>query len=161
MLFKVLELIREIKEEEEEVAEPGSDISGYHSDSDSAIMMSGNSPFVSKNARSNFLLRSGKNKKKCRKYIEYIGKYFVVRVGSKDKPLISIKEEPGYLSSSSGFSSLPPSASLNPSPSTSSASPPSSSSSMQDSDSSEGAEIKVICLCKVEPRTRWKRKTRF
>ncbi|XP_023328547.1 uncharacterized protein LOC111701481 isoform X2 [Eurytemora carolleeae] len=124
---QVLELIREIKEEEEEVAEPGSDISGYHSDSDSAIMMSGNSPFVSKNARSNFLLRS-------------------VRVGSKDKPLISIKEEPGYLSSSSGFSSLPPSASLNPSPSTSSASPPSSSSSMQDSDSSEGAEIKKDTL---------------
>ena len=43
-------------EEEDE----SSDVSGYHSDSDSAIMMSGNSPFVSKNARFNFLTRSGK-----------------------------------------------------------------------------------------------------
>ena len=49
-------------------------------------------------------------------------------------------EEPGYLSSSSGFSSLPPSAS---SPSSPSASPPSSSSSQQDSDSSEGPLLKV------------------
>lgn len=38
----------------------GSDVSGYHSDSDSAIMMSGNSPYVSKHARFNFLTRSGK-----------------------------------------------------------------------------------------------------
>ena len=37
----------------------GSDVSGYHSDSDSAIMMSGNSPYVSKHARFNFLTRSG------------------------------------------------------------------------------------------------------
>ena len=37
-----------------------SDISGgYHSDSDSTIMMSGNSPFVSKSAKYNFLQRSG------------------------------------------------------------------------------------------------------
>ena len=36
-----------------------SDISGYHSDSDSAIMMSGNSPYVTKRARHNFLTRSG------------------------------------------------------------------------------------------------------
>ena len=33
--------------------------SGYHSDSDSTVMMSGNSPFVSKTARYNFLSRSG------------------------------------------------------------------------------------------------------
>lgn len=39
--------------------EDSSDISGYHSDSDSAIMMSGNSPYVSKRARHNFLSRSG------------------------------------------------------------------------------------------------------
>ena len=45
--------------EDEEGAE-SSDISGYHSDSDSAIMMSGNSPYVSKRARYNFLTRSGK-----------------------------------------------------------------------------------------------------
>ena len=32
----------------------------YHSDSDSTIMMSGNSPFVSKAARYNFLCRSSK-----------------------------------------------------------------------------------------------------
>ncbi len=32
---------------------------GYHSDSDSTVMMSGNSPFVSKSARYNFLQRSG------------------------------------------------------------------------------------------------------
>lgn len=40
----------------------GSDVSGYHSDSDSAIMMSGNSPYVSKHARFNFLTRSGKSR---------------------------------------------------------------------------------------------------
>ena len=34
-------------------------VSGYHSDSDSTVMMSGNSPFVSKTARYNFLTRSG------------------------------------------------------------------------------------------------------
>ena len=37
-----------------------SDYSGYHSDSDSTVMMSGNSPFISKSARYNFLSRSGK-----------------------------------------------------------------------------------------------------
>ena len=42
-----------------EEEEAGSDVSGYHSDSDSAVMMSGNSPFVSKHARFNFLTRSG------------------------------------------------------------------------------------------------------
>ena len=36
-----------------------SDYSGYHSDSDSTVMMSGNSPFISKSARYNFLSRSG------------------------------------------------------------------------------------------------------
>ncbi|XP_042211919.1 uncharacterized protein LOC121859237 isoform X2 [Homarus americanus] len=36
----------------------GSDVSGYHSDSDSTIMMSGNSPYVTKHARFNFLTRS-------------------------------------------------------------------------------------------------------
>ena len=46
-----------MKEDEEE--ERSSDISGYHSETDSAIMMTGNSPFVSKNARTNFLQRSG------------------------------------------------------------------------------------------------------
>lgn len=55
-LFKVLELMKEVAEDEGD----SSDISGYHSDSDSAIMMSGNSPYVSKRARYNFLTRSGK-----------------------------------------------------------------------------------------------------
>ena len=47
--------------------ETGSDYSGYHSDSDSTVMMSGNSPFISKSARYNFLSRSGKVffKKSC------------------------------------------------------------------------------------------------
>ena len=49
----------EEEEEEEEVEEENSDISGYHSDSDSTVMMSGNSPFISKTARYNFLSRSG------------------------------------------------------------------------------------------------------
>ncbi|CAH0389094.1 unnamed protein product [Bemisia tabaci] len=49
----VLELMKEVAEDED-----SSDISGYHSDSDSAIMMSGNSPYVSKRARHNFLMRS-------------------------------------------------------------------------------------------------------
>lgn len=51
---QVLELMKEVAEDED-----SSDISGYHSDSDSAIMMSGNSPYVSKRARHNFLTRSG------------------------------------------------------------------------------------------------------
>ncbi|XP_039275827.1 uncharacterized protein LOC111052650 [Nilaparvata lugens] len=50
---QVLELMKEVGEDED-----SSDISGYHSDSDSAIMMSGNSPYVSKRARHNFLTRS-------------------------------------------------------------------------------------------------------
>lgn len=45
---------------DEEELEDSSDVSGYHSDSDSAIMASGNSPFFSKSARYNFLSRSGK-----------------------------------------------------------------------------------------------------
>ena len=59
-------MIKETLEEDGEFLAPldddddSSDVSGYHSDSDSAIMMSGNSPFVSKNARFNFLTRSGK-----------------------------------------------------------------------------------------------------
>ena len=50
--------MKEVMDEEEENA--SSDISGYHSDSDSTVMMSGNSPFVSKSVRYNFLSRSGK-----------------------------------------------------------------------------------------------------
>lgn len=46
--------MKEVAEDED-----SSDISGYHSDSDSAIMMSGNSPYVTKRARHNFLTRSG------------------------------------------------------------------------------------------------------
>ncbi|KAG8320279.1 hypothetical protein J6590_072341 [Homalodisca vitripennis] len=49
----VLELMKEVAEDGD-----SSDISGYHSDSDSAIMMSGNSPYVTKRARHNFLTRS-------------------------------------------------------------------------------------------------------
>lgn len=55
VLLQVLELMKEVTEDDED----SSDISGYHSDSDSAIMMSGNSPYVSKRARYNFLTRSG------------------------------------------------------------------------------------------------------
>lgn len=47
----------------ENAAESGSDYSGYHSDSDSTVMMSGNSPFISKSARYNFLSRSGESQK--------------------------------------------------------------------------------------------------
>uniref|UniRef100_T1IEX4 Mitochondria-eating protein n=1 Tax=Rhodnius prolixus TaxID=13249 RepID=T1IEX4_RHOPR len=50
---QVLELMKEVGDDED-----SSDISGYHSDSDSAIMMSGNSPYVTKRARHNFLTRS-------------------------------------------------------------------------------------------------------
>ena len=74
--FKVLDLMEEVSEEDE-----GEDLAGdepakeqrgdwsppdyeddvsYHSDSDSTIMMSGNSPFITKAARCNFLSRSGK-----------------------------------------------------------------------------------------------------
>ena len=44
----------------EDYEDDSSDLSGYHSDSDSAIMTSGNSPYVSPRARYNFLSRSGK-----------------------------------------------------------------------------------------------------
>ncbi|XP_060880536.1 uncharacterized protein LOC132952291 [Metopolophium dirhodum] len=50
---QVLEFMKEVAEDED-----SSDISGYHSDSDSAIMMSGNSPYVTKRARHNFISRS-------------------------------------------------------------------------------------------------------
>lgn len=59
---QVLELMREVSSDQnpqEDDLEDSSDVSGYHSDSDSAVMMSGNSPFVSKSARYNFLSRSG------------------------------------------------------------------------------------------------------
>lgn len=54
--------------------EDSSDLSGYHSDSDSAIMTSGNSPFVTPRARYNFLSRSGN----CD---QYIGKYLLQATG--------------------------------------------------------------------------------
>jgi len=130
---QVLELMKEVTEEEDENC--SSDISGYHSDSDSTVMMSGNSPFVSKTARYNFLSRS-------------------VRMGSKHSNRLSVISSEviheGY-ASSSGFSSLPPShidsahsTSLTPSsPSTSSASPPESSSSHPDSDSNSSLDQEV------------------
>ena len=52
--------MREVSSDEvEEDDEGSSDVSGYHSDSDSTVMASGNSPFVPKSARYNFLSRSG------------------------------------------------------------------------------------------------------
>ncbi|XP_069166282.1 uncharacterized protein [Procambarus clarkii] len=60
----VLEMLKEAVEEDGGAPggggddDDGSDVSGYHSDSDSAIMMSGNSPYVTKHARFNFLTRS-------------------------------------------------------------------------------------------------------
>ena len=62
--LQVLELMREVSSDEvvaEEDDEDSSDVSGYHSDSDSTVMASGNSPFVPKSARYNFLSRSGNN----------------------------------------------------------------------------------------------------
>ena len=59
------------------------------------------------------------------------------RISGKSTSKEEKKEEPGYISSSSGFSSLPPSAGSLSSPSLT---PPSSNSSLQDSDSSEGAD---------------------
>ena len=53
---QVLELMKEVSDDLEEG--DTSDLSPYHSDSDSAVMMSGNSPFISKTARYNFLSRS-------------------------------------------------------------------------------------------------------
>ena len=50
--------MKEVSEDKEDDGE-GSDISGYHSDSESAVMTSGNSPFISKEARYSFLSRSG------------------------------------------------------------------------------------------------------
>merc|ERR1719400_3002722 len=59
---QVLDLMKEVTEDkgsvEEEDGGNGSDISGYHSDSESAVMTSGNSPFISKEARYSFLSRS-------------------------------------------------------------------------------------------------------
>ncbi|XP_018015044.1 uncharacterized protein LOC108671954 [Hyalella azteca] len=59
---QVLEMLREALEETgyDLMADDdeGSDVSGYHSDSDSTIMMSGNSPYITKHARFNFLTRS-------------------------------------------------------------------------------------------------------
>ena len=55
------EVANEPPEDEHEPHPNASDYSGYHSDSDSTVMMSGNSPFISKSARYNFLSRSGKN----------------------------------------------------------------------------------------------------
>ena len=52
---QVLELMKEVSDDMEGDT---SDVSPYHSDSDSAVMMSGNSPFISKTARYNFLSRS-------------------------------------------------------------------------------------------------------
>lgn len=63
MTQQVLDLMKEVcsveGREDEERVEMSSDVSGYHSDSDSAVMASGNSPFLSKSARYNFLSRSG------------------------------------------------------------------------------------------------------
>jgi len=56
--FQVLELMKEVSEDKDDESE-SSDISGYHSDSESAVMTSGNSPFISKEARYSFLSRSG------------------------------------------------------------------------------------------------------
>merc|ERR1719195_962798 len=52
---QVLELMKEVSDDMEGDT---SDLSPYHSDSDSAVMMSGNSPFISKAQRYNFLSRS-------------------------------------------------------------------------------------------------------
>ncbi|KAK2709272.1 uncharacterized protein LOC136027141 [Artemia franciscana] len=58
---KVLELMKEVSVDFD-CDDDSSDVSGYHSDSDSVIMMAtGNSPFVSKAARANFLTRSVRN----------------------------------------------------------------------------------------------------
>ena len=58
-------MMKEVSEDREEEEGESSDISGYHSDSESAVMTSGNSPFISKEARYSFLSRSGKNKNKA------------------------------------------------------------------------------------------------
>lgn len=54
--------MREVSESKDDLdlnEDNRSDISGYHSDNESAVMTSGNSPFVSKEARFSFLSRSG------------------------------------------------------------------------------------------------------
>ena len=64
----MLDLINEILEEKSESGDVDADVDdleedysgGYHSDSESCVMTSGNSPFISKEARFNFLSRSGK-----------------------------------------------------------------------------------------------------
>lgn len=58
------EVAKEVGRDAEDYDDDSSDLSGYHSDSDSAIMTSGNSPYVSPKARYNFLSRSGKNMRK-------------------------------------------------------------------------------------------------
>jgi hypothetical protein len=58
IVLQVLELMKEVSEDKDDESE-SSDISGYHSDSESAVMTSGNSPFISKEARYSFLSRSG------------------------------------------------------------------------------------------------------
>ena len=47
MIMQVLDLMNEASETATDEGN-SSDLSGYHSDSDSAVMMSGNSPFISK-----------------------------------------------------------------------------------------------------------------
>ena len=56
--------MKEVSEDKDEEEGDGSDISGYHSDSESAVMTSGNSPFISKEARFSFLSRSGRHTNK-------------------------------------------------------------------------------------------------
>ena len=104
---------------------------------DSTVMMSGNSPFISKTARYNFLSRSGES------YTVFPHSTSTVRLNSKHSsrtPLPPVVEPVEGYSSSSGFSSLPPSQFSPSSPSSSSASPPESSSSQPDSDSASSQE---------------------
>jgi len=108
---QVLELMKEVTEEEE--AAGSSDSNGYHSDSDNAVL-SANSPFVAKTARTNFLTRS-------------------VRAGSHT----SGRGLRSSLLSDSGFSSLPCTDRSNSSPPSSSPSPPSSHNTDSDSDKSD------------------------
>ena len=46
-MMQVLDLMSEVSEEGEDEGQH-SDLSPYHSDSDSAVMMSGNSPYITK-----------------------------------------------------------------------------------------------------------------
>ena len=76
--LQVLDLIKELCEDSKDGSTAdlfdddlyeGGDLSGlngdlsagYHSDSESCVMTSGNSPFISKEARYNFLSRSGRS----------------------------------------------------------------------------------------------------